>query len=40
LSEATIIGLTAIGRTTMRVLNMHEERRVRQRPMLKRYGQL
>jgi 5-methylcytosine-specific restriction endonuclease McrA len=40
LSEATIVGLTAVGRTTIRVLNMNEERRVRLRTMLKRYGQL
>ena len=39
-SEATIVGLTAIGRTTIRVLNMNEERRVRLRALLKRYGQL
>ena len=39
-SEATIVGLTAIGRTTIRVLNMNEEQRVRLRTMLKRYGQL
>lgn len=39
LSDATIVGLTAIGRTTMRVLNMNEERRVRLRAVLKQYGQ-
>lgn len=33
-SEAIIIGLTAIGRTTVRVLNMNEERRVRLRTLL------
>ena len=39
-SEAMIIGLTAIGRTTVRVLNMNEDRRVRLRTLLKQYGQL
>jgi 5-methylcytosine-specific restriction endonuclease McrA len=39
LSDATIVGLTAIGRTTVRVLNMNEERRVRLRAVLKQYGQ-
>jgi hypothetical protein len=36
----TIIGLTAVGRTTIRVLSMNEERRVRLRVLLKRYEQL
>lgn len=40
LSDVTIVGLTAIGRTTVRVLNMNEARRVRLRAVLKRYGQL
>lgn len=40
LSDVSIVGLTAIGRTTVRVLNMNEERRVRLRAMLTRYGQL
>lgn len=40
LCDVTIVGLTAIGRTTVRVLNMDEERRVRLRAVLKRYGQL
>jgi hypothetical protein len=39
-SEATIIGRTAIGRTTIRVLTMNAERRLRLWIMLKRYGQL
>ena len=39
-SEVTIVGRTAIGRTTIRVLNMNAERRARLRLMLKRYGQL
>ena len=40
LSDITIVGLTAAGRTTVRVLNMNEERRVRLRAVLKRYGHL
>ena len=36
----TIVGLTAVGRTTVRVRNMNEERRVRLRAVLKRYGHL
>jgi HNH endonuclease len=40
LSDVIIVGLTAVGRTTMRVLNMHEERRLRLRALLKHYGQL
>lgn len=40
LYDVTIVGLTAIGRTTVRVLSMNEERRVRLRGVLKRYGQL
>jgi 5-methylcytosine-specific restriction endonuclease McrA len=40
LSDVTTIGLTAVGRTTARVLNMNEEHRVRLRAVLKRYGQL
>ena len=40
LSDSIIVGLTAVGRTTVRVLNMNEERRVRLRAVLKRYGHL
>lgn len=40
LVDVTVVGLTAIGRTTVRVLNMNEERRIRLRTMLKQYGQL
>ena len=40
LSDSTIVGLTAVGRTTVRVLNMNEARRVRLRAVLKRYGHL
>ena len=40
LLNTTILGLTAVGRTTVRVLNMNEERRVRLRAVLKQYGQL
>ncbi len=40
LSDVTIVGLTAVGRTTVRVLNMNEERRVRLRAVLRRYAQL
>ena len=36
-SGLCIVGLTAIGRTTVQVLNMNEERRVRLRGMLQRY---
>jgi hypothetical protein len=39
-SEAVITGLTAIGRTTVRVLNMNEDRRVRLRTLLKQSGEL
>ena len=35
LSDFTIVGLTAVGRATVRVLNMNEERRVRLRAALK-----
>jgi hypothetical protein len=40
LSDVTIIGLTAMGRTTVRVLNMNDARRVRLRASLARYEQL
>lgn len=40
LSDSTIVGLTAVGRTTGRVLNMNEDRRVRLRAVRRRYGQL
>jgi 5-methylcytosine-specific restriction endonuclease McrA len=40
LSDVTIVGLAAVGRTTIHVLRMNEERRVRLRAVLKRYGQL
>jgi hypothetical protein len=40
LSDVTIVGLTAIGRTTIRVLNMNDARRVRLRATLARYEQL
>lgn len=40
LSDVTIVGLTAIGRTTVRVLNMNAARRVRLRAGLTRYGNL
>jgi len=40
LSGVTIVGLTATGRTTVRVLNMNDARRIRLRAMLKRYQQL
>jgi len=40
MSDVTIIGLTAVGRTTVRVFNMNEERRLRLRGLLKHYGQL
>jgi 5-methylcytosine-specific restriction endonuclease McrA len=40
LSDVTIIGLTAMGRTTVRVLNMNDARRVRLRATLARYEQL
>lgn len=40
LSDVTIVGLTAVGRTTVRVLNVNEEHRIRLRAVLKRYGQL
>ncbi len=33
-----VVGLTAVGRTTVFVLNMNEERRVRLRAVLKRQG--
>lgn len=38
--EASILGLTSMGRATVRVLNMNEERRVRLRALLKQSGQL
>jgi hypothetical protein len=40
LSDVTIVGVTAIGRTTVRVLNMNDTRRLRLRAMLQRYEQL
>ena len=40
LCDVIIVGLTAVGRTTVRVLGMNEERRVRLRAVLKQYGQL
>jgi 5-methylcytosine-specific restriction endonuclease McrA len=40
LSDITIVGLTAVGRATVRVLNMNEERRVRLRAALKHFGGL
>ena len=39
LSGVIIVGLSPVGRTTVRVLNMNEERRVRLRAVLRRYGQ-
>jgi len=36
--DVTIIGLTPIGRATVRVLNMNEAGRLRLRTVLKRYG--
>jgi 5-methylcytosine-specific restriction endonuclease McrA len=38
LTDVTIVGLTAVGRTTVRVLNMNEARRMRLRAALKRHG--
>jgi hypothetical protein len=35
----TIVGLTAMGRTTVRVLNMNDTRRLRLRAMLARHEQ-
>ena len=35
LSDTTIVGMTAEGRTTVRVLNMNEARRIRLRAILK-----
>ena len=40
LSDITVVGLTAVGRATVRVLNMNEQRRVRLRAVLRRYGHL
>jgi hypothetical protein len=40
LADVTIVGLTAMGRTTVRVLNMNDSRRLRLRVMLARHGQL
>jgi hypothetical protein len=40
LSDVTIVGLTAMGRTTVRVLSMNDARRVRLRATLARYEQL
>jgi hypothetical protein len=37
-SYILVVGLTAVGRTTVSVLNMNEERRVRLRAVLKREG--
>jgi HNH endonuclease len=39
LSDVIIVGLTAMGRTTVRVLNMNDARRVRLRATLARYEQ-
>ena len=39
-SEAIITGLTSIGRATVRVLNINEERQVRLRTLLKQSGEL
>jgi HNH endonuclease len=39
LSGVTIVGLTAMGRTTVRVLNMNDTRRLRLRAMLARHEQ-
>lgn len=38
IADVMIVGLTAVGRTTVLVLNMNEERRVRLRAVLKRQG--
>lgn len=40
LVDVTLVGLTAVGRTTVRVLNMNDGRRVRLRAALRRFGQL
>jgi 5-methylcytosine-specific restriction endonuclease McrA len=40
LSDVTLVGVTAIGRTTVRVLNMNDTRRLRLRAMLKQNEQL
>ncbi len=40
LSDVSIIGVTAIGRATVRALNMNDERRVRLRGVLKGQGRL
>ena len=40
LSGVTMVGLTAMGRTTVRVLNMNDTRRLRLRTTLARYEQL
>ena len=40
LSGVTMVGLTAMGRTTVRVLNMNDPRRLRLRAMLARHEQL
>jgi hypothetical protein len=40
LADVTIVGLTAMGRTTVRVLNMNDSRRLRLRAILARHGQL
>jgi hypothetical protein len=40
LSDMTIVGLTAMGRMTVRVLNMNDARRIRLRATLTRYEQL
>jgi hypothetical protein len=38
MADVMIVGLTAVGRTTISVLNMNEERRVRLRAVVKRAG--
>ena len=38
IADIMVVGLTAVGRTTVFVLNMNEERRVRLRAVLKREG--
>jgi 5-methylcytosine-specific restriction endonuclease McrA len=40
LSDVTIVGLTGMGRATVRVLSMNDARRVRLRATLARYEQL
>ncbi|SRR5258706_575612 len=38
IADIMVVGLTAVGRTTVLVLNMNEERRIRLRAVLKREG--